>query len=160
MILDFSIAKKPFANIDLLTGSCFEGEIVYYPSNFELRGLFKNKNLLTDFSLPKSFTNTEMIRSLYSNYAESLSKNPFIEKIPCFISNIGVSARTSEYFVIYDKEMYFIPISKKFSEPWELIMKEKGEKITLFGEFDGTSFLPIGAFNPEEFIPFLRGNFI
>ena len=145
MVLDFSIAKKPFTNLDLVSGRFFDGELVYYPSNLELRALFKNKNLL-DSDL-KLNIKTQSINDLYELYSESLAKNSFIEKIPSFITNVKFNAKDENNFIIFDGQDNFIDINKEFKGNWDLLINSKNQEITIFGEFDGNTFFPIAIHN-------------
>lgn len=151
LVLDFSVSKKPFSFLELTPERFFEGDLIYYPSNLELRAIFKNKELSSTEVLNISDNNIE---SVYNLYSDSLAKNPFIEKIPTFISDVNVYCKDENSFIIFDENKNFLPISKKFKNNWELLLKVKNNKINIFGEFDGENFLPVTIFNQDYFYSF------
>lgn len=151
MVLDFSVAKRPFSNTDLMTGKVFSGEIIYYPSNLELRAIIKSKDFI---EYKNNIEINSTIDHIYNLYSESLSKNPFIEKIPCFLSNINIHYTDKDEFILFE-DKNFIYVNKSFKENFELILLTKSEKFNIFGEFNGKSFLPICIFQENRFNSFL-----
>jgi len=47
-----------------------------------------------------------------------------------------------------------IPLSTHFSSPWELFSLSGGGPLTVFGLWDGFSFLPMAAWAGQRFVRF------
>lgn len=156
MILDFSVSNKPFTNIDLVSGKSFKGEIIFYPSNLELRAIIKNKEFINSKNIYNYIPDLN-IDDVYNLYSQSLVKNPFIEKIPCFIKNIFIYSRSENEFILFDFDNNMIPLNKRFKEAFQAIIFSKNQEFALFGEFNGQDFMPISAFNQKEFNFFSGG---
>lgn len=150
IILDFAISTKPFIHDDLIAGKSFKGDVIFYPSNLELRAIIKNKIFINNKNI-NDYVPEMSIDDIYSHYSESLIKNPFIEKIPCFTKNIYFYIKAQNDAIIFDDDNNFIPINKKFNSIFEAQIFSDTDKISLFGEFNGKDFFPVFAFNSNEY---------
>lgn len=139
LILDFSFNNKPYEN-QFFNGQSFEGELVFYPSNYPQRALIKEKK-----SVEKTFNmNFEKsdFQSFLNDYSTALSQNPFLFNCPALISNV-IPVYQNDELKLMDKNKASIPVHSKFNDIWELMAMSLGKPITIFGEWNGYFFKPL-----------------
>ncbi len=156
LLLDYSFGPKPFDNLELITGRAFNGEIVFYPSAYPIRGLIKSKEKMKkEIIFKNAFTSIEKI---YSTYSEALSFNPFTETIPILLKNI-IPVYHDEKLKIIDSEDYFITTDNKYSDTWLILAITGGKKADIFGEWDGKLFYPLTVIVNNKFYSLNGGRF-
>jgi hypothetical protein len=124
---------------------------VYFPSAYPLRALAKNRESavasLTD--LPHSH---RTLRAAFAAYADALSANPWLERFPMLVAQL-VPFYENGALALADSDGIALSISAL--EPMSLarlLAVSGGAPITVFGEYDGRTFLPLSAFAQERLV--------
>lgn len=146
MILAFAYGNQaPFSG--LLPGTCFDGELVFFPGRSGLRALVKTRSEITKplLKLPG-----EPIADLVSRWSERKSKCPWLERSPFELGRVVPTTSQGRWWIV-DEAKTELPLSP-FRDIWKLVAVSGGHPINLFGEWDGHSLLPVSACVEERFV--------
>ena len=147
LILDFAAAGQHLA-LDLLPGTKTEAELIFYPSNYPLRAALKtraNTRPLTDLS---GYSTTD---ELLMTYADVLALNPWIEALPASLQTI-VPLRRGEQWFARDSNGRLLSLRGESIVGWKLSALSGGHPITIFGEWNGRSLLPVSAWAESRYV--------
>lgn len=150
LILHFAAPGQPM-DTSVIYGSQFEAELVFYPSNFPLRALVKERFGLVETI--QNFPGYPDITAAYHAYTDALVRNPWLEEFPLSLQNvIPVLDKEKDQWLICDTEKRYLPIAKRFSNNWHLLALSGGKPISIFGEWDGYVFFPLSVGVENRFI--------
>lgn len=146
-ILDFAFGSRPF-EINFVTGTCVDAELVFYESAYPLRALLK-----TRYDAPMSldrWAGSETIAGVLKSYSEALARNPWLDLFP--VSLKAVTPFQTQHWGIYDPAGYWLPLAPNFNNGWTLLALSGGHPIGLFGEWNGEYFTPLSAWANQQFV--------
>jgi hypothetical protein len=144
LILSFAAGGAPLDRT-LAPGAIFEGEIVYYPGMVSIRAEVKARLGLRNFQPLRGHAD---FTGLFTAYADVLALNPWIESIPAFLEKV-IPTREG----LRDSADRAVKFSPRFHRVWDLLAISGGCPVALFGEWDGTSFLPLCAIAENQYYP-------
>jgi hypothetical protein len=149
LLLQFAAGAQGFEQT-LPVGMEFDGELCFYPSAEPLRALILRQSEampLDDASIPT----TGSFGSLLDAYAGALANQPFLERWPAILADVvpNVAART-----LHDAEGSVIPLDAGFRHLLHLAALSGGHPVSLAGEWDGESFLPLSAWHEGRLLNF------
>ena len=141
LVLDFAAAGQHLA-MDLLPGTRTEAELIFYPSNYPLRAALKQRtNTTRALTEMHSYSSTDQ---LLMTYADVLALNPWVEAIPAPLHTV-VPVRRSERWFARDINGRLLSLRSESIDAWKLMALSGGQPITIFGEWNGRSLLPIST---------------
>ncbi len=151
LLLDFAPGQQPFAHT-LLPGTCLEAELVFYPSAAPLRALIKTRQ--EAFQLPKPPPGTEITAALAA-YRQAYAACPWLEQFPLLLQAV-VPMRTGERWLIQGTEGTVLPLSQRLEwrQSWQLLALSGGAPVSIFGEWNGTTLLPLSVWAEDSFYGF------
>ncbi len=141
--LSFSYGFQPF-DTTLVLGQTFSGELVFFPSNYPLRAVFKEPiepRLLNEEDL-NALEAYQSFDELLDAYASALAKNCWLEQFPVYLEGITPCMFNAD-FILRDAEGKSLPVSSSFRHAWQLMALSGGQPIELFAEWDGYVLLPL-----------------
>ncbi len=147
LLLSFAAFKQPFEH-SLVPGTALLADLVFYPSNLPLRALVK-----TSHAAPVSLNElpaTPDINVALGGYAAALAANPWIERFPLALQDV-VLIHANGSRLICDSAGNGLPLTPRFKQDWHLLALSGGYPFTLFGEWDGSTFLPLSAWIDHQF---------
>lgn len=141
LVLEFAAPGQHLA-LDLLPGTNVEAELVFYPSNYPLRAaLRKRVNATRSLKEIRGYqTSDELLKA----YADVLALNPWVEAIPAPLQTV-VPIRRGEHWFARDTDGRMLSLRCESIAGWKLLALSGGSPITIFGEWNGRSLLPISA---------------
>ncbi|MCW3050893.1 MAG: zinc finger-containing protein [Chthonomonadales bacterium] len=146
LILHFTRAGQAPENL-LAAGTCFEATLTFFPSASPLRALLKERTSAT-LPLP-DYPAYPDYPAMLSAYADAVARNPWLDTFPASCRSV-VPVRQGETGVVQDGEGYLLPLRREFDQFWKLLGISGGHPITLFGEWDGASLLPISVWTSNR----------
>jgi hypothetical protein len=146
LVLDFA-APGQHLTLDLLPGITVEAELNFYPSNYPLRAVVKKRLDVTRSA--KEIGGYATTGHLLTAYAEVLALNPWLEAIPASLETV-VPIRHMERWFARDTNARLLPL--KSDSAWKLLALSGGHPITIFGEWNGQSLLPISAWADGRYV--------
>jgi len=147
LLLDFAVPAQSFET-NFIPGLALPASVVFFPSNYPMRVL------LRDFAPPTTITTLggyPNIDSAIAAYAQALACNPWLDLFPMLLTNV-LLMQTESGWLVRDSANNTLPISSRFEKGWNLLAVSGGHPVTLFGEWDGDTFLPLGARAEKKFI--------
>jgi hypothetical protein len=141
LLLDFSFGNQRFLN-PYMAGMCIEAELVFYPSNFPVRALVKNRN---EETTPQSLSHVQgfdTFQSFLTQFAQDLHLNPLQWNYPCLINQVRPVMINDQLF-LKDIENYEIPLVPHDMKKWKILSISGGHPITLFGNWNQNELAPL-----------------
>jgi len=146
--LSFAAGSQPL-DISLVPGTVIEADLAFYPSAAPLRALVRIRHgEIRPITEPAA---TADFGAVLDNAASLRAGDPWIERTPCFVSGCHV-LHTGQGWIIHDAAGAVMPLSKAFQNGWPLLSVSGGNPVTIFGEWDGYSLLPLSVFADGRFI--------
>lgn len=149
LLLDYSVTNQTFET-NLLPGLTFEAEVVFFPSAHPLRAFLRgnrNGEHNTIEALPAHPT----IAAASEAYSSALARNPWLEQFPMAVQAV-VPAQIESGWVVRDSANQVLPIATRFDHHWSLRAVSGGQPLTIFGEWNGATLLPLSALAEGRFV--------
>lgn len=148
LVLEFAAPGQHLAP-NLLPATTVEAELIFYPSNYPLRAVLR-KRINTTRSL-KEVSGYATSEQLLMTYAGVLSLNPWLEAIPALLQTV-VPVRRGERWFARDSDARLLSLKSDATSGWNLLALSGGYPITIFGEWNGHSLLPISAWADGRYV--------
>ncbi|MBD2101898.1 SWIM zinc finger domain-containing protein [Leptolyngbya sp. FACHB-261] len=148
--LHFAVANQPL-DTSLIPGTCLEAELAFYPSNYPLRALVQQRQ-----GLPLPLDDLPGYSNLgvaLAEYAKALACNPWLEQFPLALNQV-IPLRQAETWAVRDETGHLLPLAPNFVQGWQLLALSGGQPLSLFGEWNGETLLPLSAWAEGRFIRF------
>jgi hypothetical protein len=144
LILEFTFGGQGFAT-PLVPGGCYAGELVFYPGLLPLRAT--TTGLAFVKSMPTMAPAGTSPSQLLDNYASALALHPWLREWPASLTQVHPVRQPDGNWLLYHAtETGALPLRfANDNAPWQLLAQSGGHPITLFGEWDGRSFRPLGS---------------
>jgi len=126
--------------VPLAAGTEFDAELCFYPSAFPLRALIKQSPGLR--TLAGAAPATLPLDAALDGYAAALAVQPFLERYPLLLSGAPDLADSR---VFNTADGYRLTLQASFHHRRHLLALSGGHPLTLVGEWDGASLLPLSA---------------
>ncbi|MFG6099542.1 SWIM zinc finger family protein [Leptothoe sp. ISB3NOV94-8A] len=148
LVLNFAHGRQPL-DVSLIPGSSFSGNLIFYPGT-GLQRAFIDLRENTTAQVPPPTGNT--IAAAIGHYAHSLSQNPWLERFPLTLAQVWPLPREDSWW-LRDAARKVLPIAPGFQRGWELLALSGGYPLTVFGEWNGSTFLPLSLWSGQQFHP-------
>jgi SWIM zinc finger len=148
LVLDFAAAGQHLA-MDLLPGTRTEAELIFYPSNYPIRAVLKRRaNITQSLEEIRGYSNSD---ELLTTYADVLALNPWVEAIAAPMHTV-VPVRRGEQWFARDNNGRLVSLRSETIGGWKLLALSGGHPITIFGEWNGRSILPISVWSEGRYV--------
>ncbi len=148
LILEYSFGDSGYP-VTWRVGQAFNGEVVYYPSAYELRALVKaQKGAVALFEEPRG---NATIDQFFEKYAQALSRNPWVYDFPCYLEEV-IPVMDKERLFVVDREKKYIEALPKEGIAWKLVALSGGQPINIFGEWSGEYLIPLSTIVDGNFL--------
>lgn len=150
LVLDFAPTGRPL-DVSLVVGTAFEAEIAFYPSAAPERALVKSRGDAAPIALEDD-AGAGAWRDAFKRVAETLSANPWRRRVPLTLRDARAVRDGAGGWWIVDAREEGVPLSRRAPGLWTLMARTGAHPATLFGEWDGATFLPLSAWRDGQFI--------
>ena len=149
LFLDFAWGDQPFADT-WKPGRQFDGSLVYYPSAYPLRALLQSweEVRIRDYQV----RGIDSLDAMAEQYAEALSLNPWLPRLPVLLENVRPVKGPDGHWILLDLFHKFLPLSCPDPAGWMLLAMSGGQDLTLFGEWDGATLLPLSCLSSGRLV--------
>lgn len=149
LMLQFAHGSSPLS-MTLSPGTEFDGEVNFFPGAYPLRAVIKEH-----LSGPRTFTSPPQgvaIAQAMDGYKAAFCENPWLGAFPVLLNGVlPVVHGEGAHWTVRDAECADgereVKISPQFANGWKLLALSGGYPLTVFGEWNGESFLPLAAMN-------------
>lgn len=140
LMLEFAVGREPLP-ATFATGQLLDGEVVYYDGVPPLRAILKtSRHVGRAADLPRARSAAE----IQNEFASLLAQNPCLERWPTVIGAVVPAVREGRCLLV-DPEGRVLPLRANFRHGWHLVALSSGEPLSVFGEWDGSTFEPISV---------------
>ena len=146
LILDFAHRSRPFDAV-YPPAHWFSGEIVYYPSAYPQRAVVKSVDSAYTPVPQSALKLSDTVEDILNGYADALAVNPFLQYVPAGLQE-GWATRSD----LMDSSGRQLPLAHGAQPQW-LNAVMGGDRLPIFGEWDGSAFLVAGLFTAEGWLP-------
>lgn len=141
LVLEFA-APGQHLTLDLRPGTTVEAELIFYPSNYPLRAAIRKRVNTTRAQTEVCGYSTS--DELLLTHAGVLALNPWLDAIPAPLQTLVPVRRNDQWFA-RDTNARLLSLKSDSASGWKLLALSGGNPITIFGEWNGQSLLPISA---------------
>jgi hypothetical protein len=147
LILTFSYGNQaPFSG--LVPGTCFDGELVFFPGRLGLRALVKARR---DETRPAQTIRGANIASEICMWSTTFAQHPWLPQYPVALTAVVPVLTTSDWKLI-DQAGDDVPLHPRFAEPWAIASLSGGYPVDVAGEWDGDYLMPMSILADRRFI--------
>ncbi|CAH0318911.1 hypothetical protein SRABI118_05166 [Massilia sp. Bi118] len=154
LLLQYAAGAQGF-ELQLAPGTEFDGELRFYPGAYPLRAQIRrqeNTRPLVSLAAPLSDLDT-----LLDTHADALAVQPFLERHPVLLG--GLVPDTADHGILRDAGGRAIALHPDFRHPWHLLALSGGQPLTVCGEWDGRSLLPLSVWHEGRLLN-VDGDFV
>ncbi|EYB67260.1 Zinc finger SWIM domain protein [Deinococcus phoenicis] len=144
LLLDFAPAGQALP-LPLAPQQPFTAAVAYAPSAHAQRAILQGEAAVAATPLPLP---GGTLAELQERYAAALALNPWLERIGAFVGPAYLHLDPPQ---LCDAEGHAVPLSARVEQAdlWVMLAQAETQMRTYFGEWDGVTFLPIGAVSTE-----------
>jgi hypothetical protein len=154
LLLQYAAGAQGF-ELQLAPGTEFDGELCFYPGAYPLRAQIKRQdNTRPLASLSASPSDLE---TLLDTHADALAVQPFLERHPVLLD--GLIPDAADHGILCDAGGRAIALHPDFRHPWHLLALSGGQPLTVCGEWDGRSLLPLSVWHDGRLLN-VDGDFV
>jgi len=149
LLLSFAVPGQAL-DARAVSGQEFSGQLAFYESASPLRALIKehrgeNKRLTSPLPGESSIEEALLL------YAQALASDPWLESFPFILSKV-ITVQTDSGWLVHESEAEVLPLARNFSGSWKLHALGGGHPLTIMGEWNGRTFLPLSALVEGRFV--------
>lgn len=152
LLLEF---VQRFQNFDLALGPAvsYEASVSYFPSNYPLRAVLREKNVVTTNTLPSGH---QTLSEALDSYSAALALKPWLGEFPMLLNQARISLLpgTAEQLVVRDSNDQALPIVSEFNKYLDYLAGSGGHAGVIFGEWDGHFFKPLSVWSDGSYMHF------
>jgi SWIM zinc finger len=150
LIMNYAAGKQPL-DMNFVTGSVIEAELVFFPGAYPLRAIVKQRD-----GAPEPAEKTSgyaKIIDAHQAFLGAMAANQWLEKFPMSLLDV-IPLRRGDTWLVRDTESRVLKLAPGFESVWTLLAVSGGHPIDVFGEWDGDHLLPLSAFAEGRFVKF------
>lgn len=148
LMLSFGYQNQPL-DTSLIPGTQISAELVFYPGLYPLRALVKERHSGVDLIPPSG--GAANIADAIAHYSTAMATNPWLVQFPLLLTAV-IPYQTGQQWHIADTHGHQLPLQSGV-DPWLLLALSGGHPVTLFGEWNGHSLLPLSLWADDRFVP-------
>lgn len=153
LVLSFAHGRRQQLDVSLVPGRCFEGRLIFYP------GAGQGKTGVRAFVAERARAleavrtglGDSCIEDAITRYAQVLTQNPWQLQFPLTLAQVLFRYQAGQWW-LQDKSKQALPVSSAFLQGWEILAMSGGRPLTVFGEWDGRSLLPLSVWSEQKFM--------
>ena len=153
LVLNFAHGRQPL-DVSLVPGSCFSGRLIFYPGTGVQRSLVDAREGTASI-LPDPALGFDRMEEAIAQYARALSENPWLLQFPLVLRQVWphyVSDHSVSKWWLQDEAGEGLPLAPKFEQGWKMMAISGGHPITVFGEWNGQTLLPLSLWDTTQFL--------
>ena len=153
LVLSFAHGHQPL-DVSLVPGACFSGRLIFYPGMGVRRSLVDTREGMA-LILPDPTLGVDRMEKAIAQYAQALSENPWLSQFPLVLRQMRphyASNHPAFKWWLQDQAGQGLPLSRSFDQGWKMLAVSGGHPITVFGEWDGQTLLPLSLWDKTQFL--------
>jgi len=147
LILSFAYGSNSI-DVSLIPGTALTADLVFYPGLYPLRALVQDRSEAK--SLPAMDAGVTIAEAMTA-YGHAIAQNPWLAEFPLLLQAVVPGLQDSELY-LRDSEGHQLWVNPSFVKYWELLALSGGHPVTLMGEWNGKTLLPLSLWTEDRFI--------
>lgn len=147
-ILDYAWGKTEFMQ-NWQAGKTFTGDMRVYPGAYKLRVAVESHS--HSGHLFNTYAAYPDLEAFLKAYTMAIATNPVLYRFPVCLKEVSVQVSDQEVFLV-DNQLNALLCKCPEDAKWGLVSASAGQKFQVFGEWDGTHFLPLSLICQSRFI--------
>jgi hypothetical protein len=139
--LQYAVGTQGFEQ-QLAPGAAFDGDLCFYPSAWPLRAQIRLQDNVRPLSASAEPSGLD---TLQDAYADALAAQPFLERHPVLLG--GLVPDVADHGLVRDAQGRRIALHPSFRHPLHLLALSGGHPLTVCGEWDGRTLLPLSVWH-------------
>ena len=148
LLLDYSFQGQGYTE-HFSVGTYFQGDLVFFPSNYPLRA--RVKQLIPQTGYISKFEGAPDFQAFLKDYALAVASNPWLMDTPVLLNQV-VPIMREEKLLLLDRNNEIIPLQNRDLIGWQLLALSGGAPISIFGEWTGSELVPLSAWVSDRFV--------
>jgi hypothetical protein len=140
LVLSFA-APQQALKMEFRVGTETHAELAFYPSNYPLRAIVRQKREETEFARPEGYAD---FAAFQEAYAEALSRHPWLETFPAVFPAV-LPVAVGEQAFLQDRNGQLLPLTYDKTAAAKYFAMSGGHEIACMGEWRGTALFPLAA---------------
>ncbi len=129
-------------------GQAIAGEVVFFPGSVAQRGLLKADASLLPATTANSNLGHTQCQAWLNQFGSQMACNPWLERSACHLRQMHLVQRQQQWF-LRDSSGALLALSSQ-APIWHLLALSGGDCLSLFGEWEENSFLPLAVAHSEQ----------
>jgi hypothetical protein len=142
LLLQYAAGGQAFDKL-LTVGTQFDGELCFYPSAEPLRALVKEQSAAT--AIETAVRDLPSLDAALDHFATALAAQPFLERYPVMLAGLTPDSTNRGRLITSDGRQ--LALHPAFRRSQHLLALSGGHPLTLVGEWDGVSLLPLSLWH-------------
>jgi len=138
LLLDFAPGGRAFPAPPLPARHTAPLDVRFVPTAYKQRALLAGDPSRLDWQAGVPNLQAGSVADVYAAYAQALALNPWLERVAL---GVGPVALLPEPFEAHDEHGHALPLTGV--SPYVLLAQARGERVRLFGEWDGEAYRPV-----------------
>jgi hypothetical protein len=139
--LQYAVGTQGFEQ-QLAPGTAFDGDLCFYPSAWPLRAQVRHQQDPRPLS---AIATPSDLDALLDVHADALAAQPFLERHPVLLG--GLVPDGADLGIVRDARGRRIALHPAFRHPLHLLALSGGHPLTVCGEWDGRTLLPLSVWH-------------
>lgn len=140
LLLQYAAGAQGFEQ-QLAPGTEFDGELCFYPGAYPLRAQVRRQDKVRP--LAGIGATPSDLDTLLDAHANALAVQPFLERHPVLLA--GLTPDAADHGIVHDARGRAIALHPDFRHSWHLLALSGGHPLTVCGEWDGRTLLPLSV---------------
>lgn len=155
LLLDFAAGGQTFETL-LSPGVAVPAELVFYPGAKPLRAVIASRE---DEQIASRWPGLASAEAVMQEFADTLSLNPWVESWPVTLQDVKLAPprEESRAWRLLDSEGCQLPMAATSRQGWAMLSVSAGERVSVFGEFDGDHLKPLGMWHANHYYALPQG---
>ena len=144
--LQYAVGTQGFEQ-QMAPGTAFDGELCFYPSAYPLRAHIRRQD---DARPMTTIARPSGLDALLDVHANALAVQPFLERHPALLD--GLVPDPVDHGILHDAHGRRIVVHPSFRHPLHLLALSGGRPLTICGEWDGRTLLPLSVWHDGRLV--------
>lgn len=145
LLMQFAPTNVRTVSLDrsLVTGMLIDADLVFFPSNYPLRALLRERTMVSlSSAIVQGFNSLD---EGLEAYAQALAKKPWLEQFPMLIEQAWIDRLESGY-IVRDSKDTMLPLVAGYDGFLAYAQQSRGLPCKIFGEWSRRGFEPLSIF--------------
>jgi SWIM zinc finger len=149
LLLNFAHRSQALECV-VMPGTQWNGTLIFYPGLYPLRAALKHREGSSAWTEPTA--GYASVEEAIAHYGKAMAQNPWLENFPMLLMGV-VPYWEGEVFYLTDGAGARMLLDPGFKQEWTLMALSGGHPVQIFGEWNGSTLMPLSLGVQGRWIP-------